>query len=1699
MIKKLKSICLGLVVAYSVVNLGGIVARAESSDRISTFINLASGKQTADLGIDSMSLSEKDLQFLGVYISNFFVPFGTELGTNSDITTINKEDIKKALQTNLNFNDSIASSLTETLLGLSRSSIKELVLCVSEDYQKDLVPVTSMPLNYYTVLTCMLGGLPTIAQWYGTDNTVITDIKNDVYTYGYFAYLKDGKYTPVFDFDIDMSNITPSASAFIKCLESNDIESGYGFNFFDFTKSEMGVKEGDYSDKVDSYTNNQMYKMSAYGSRLSVDCFGNLILMGGNHQFIAVPGAMNPYTWVTVDSKGSPVGEGLGGTAYNIINLPSMALQENSSRGENSNSLFSGVTSWDNNSSFIGSTESNTDQTIKVALSGDLGANGSWFKEIGSDEGYDKTTGIFGVNKLKTYLDEIINYAGGQKLHSSGFKTYVSNGTLYIEAKASALVTINYKKITNDYLNSSSANKGTANTIKKYKEKLLKDYKVSDNSLIENLKKISNEANSALLNSNNNGDISNSETGMVRQGILNTSVLVSKLRKVALDAGNGIYALRKVRGSSDSGLGSGILDIFTGSSFRELAKMAEEGFKEANPTAKNYYNGNKSGIVDGILSKTNEIGVYGVGLSGDELSASKKVDILDSVVFIDNLGAAHFDDSGQSVGFSTFNVEHYIGDDSTKSLRDTMASWGSSSDNGFTSTYGNIENGKMVISNSISKEAMVSIYITYACASLYDETNADSKKSTIGELGYKMNRDNLPSIPDNPLVLSSEAMSDIMLTSIRDWVYYLLHPTEGITYFVTWIKNKVTSFFLSWHDDMVGTNGTGSINGTTKYRGYTGYVTTPELTDIPFTDSMLNMYNNALPFILVFLLVIMLGAYVIGILGIQKAIMGFGLFVFCSLLPPVIINNVVGVSNRFSSSLYGEKFTYWALVQHESYASAIDEASSGKSYSNYLRTLYATNSMATGNQGSESIMLKWQAPKKMASLMLTSKEGGTSSLFGSSNLLGSLIDSTYSGESYIDDKSSVYLYRSYIDIANFSRYIHRGLSGSNPVQLVNLNITNDIKGNWYPSLRKMYESYESTYEADRALGYANKNGDGSSSGTGNSIIRVRLPLSSKIVSDAFGVTGSLKNMSLDDYVGIHQDAFNFSTPMFNVSSLDYYTELKTENFNPEKYTREDYSGLAAYGLMSENPFYYFSWYLYETGLSEESNTNIGYKNLLLGKDNAGFFYNAEGNGELKDFMDMRSLFTYIIPYLKQGNDIVEEWDNTYGIFIYDDVPSEEGHANDVGIVNNPEMRQKYWHNVNVARLYNIYTPWVDVMYDCSYAKPEKISYLGETYVVSDPISPSSYPEDRPMIFSKSEMVDYGLSESQLTNVERKILKVQEGMQKRLFKLLNYYNFSDTVLNTAAAMNCAFEFNTVFSENSLIGANNNIYPQSFELSNFSYDAFLRFILSNSTGDSMLVDKDGNFYENVVKNSNLTTVIVMLVLDIISMYVVPGLKLFFIVGVFILFILIVLVHVFKIEDNIKIFNRMLLSFLSPMLKFLAVTCGLAFIVSLFMGEGNTAVTGSMGVAISLGDPVMVMLVMVLLNSIVVFMYFKILLDIWRDIKSSGKKVFHFASGVTGALGGLALSSVFKNRKDTNSHNTSSGGMGNVSPNVQVSERAVIRGSRPIEGKEIKKRSKNIKDKRKYKDVKNEKSNSKFKNTKSDIDSKSRMGISKIFKRK
>lgn len=1605
-----------------------------SNSHIQAYIAWSAGKQVSIADFKNAKFTQDELQFLGVYLSNFYVPFGTELGTTDKVTEQNKTDMKQALQTSLAFNDEMAASFVETTLKLSRDTTQELKLYVSKDYQQGLVEVPDVPLNYYTALSCMLGGLKEVLNEYPMEkeNAEIKQIKAGYYDYGYWGYIKNGNVVPVFDFDIDLSSLTPSNTAFIKCLESVDMKNGYGTAFFDFKKDEIALDKGSFGLVNKSVNESQAYQMSAYGQKLAVDCFGNIIVKGGNHQVIAVPGCMNPYIWQEVDSKGATVGQGLGGTAFNLASVPALSLQT----GSGTNTLFSNIS------------KSSADTADQVTQSGDAEIRVEFSGSLGSSN-------ITNSGKELGYLKALLNYSMGYENGETGqYNIFYTGNTVGIVGKASELVRIDKNRISYEYLEKNK--RGDLISLKNKLAEYIEKSKVNNQNWVTidtNFEEVAKKAQEQL-----QGKPVTAETTKVgvRSGLVATNVLMSNLNdmKGQLYADlNREYSMRLIRGSSDSAINTaGIIDVFSENGIKELIKSCEKGFKTANPNAYNYFLGSYGGLSGDYWREKSAHDIQfsaDVG-DGSEIKGSRTTTLFDSFVFIDNLGAMNYNNSSAAVDFKPVSILSYF--DSSKAVESTknaFGSWASSPNNGYTNMYKDIQEGKSIIPQGVSSEALVGIYITYAYASLYDKNNTEEIKNTVGKLGYRMNSTALPAITSTALTLSAGASEDIMLDSIRDWLYYLLNPTEGFNYFRILISNKVNALMVGWHEDMVGSDGTGLVNGTTYYRGDTGYVTTPELQDVPWIDSFIDFFLEATPYLIILMMLLLVAVYLGGSLSLQRCLLTLLVFVFALALPLPIINNIVGASNRVATELYGEKFTYWALVQHQSYSEEIDKAAEGGDYSNYLRTLYAENSKVSANQGSESVMLKWQAPKKMDSLMFGKDDTGVSSKLMNSSLITGVFGKAYSGENYLKDEDSLYLYRSYIDISNASRYIHRGLATG--IQPVSMSLDNTVTGSWYDTLRDAMRGFETQYENDRSLGYCNPNGDGSTSGNGASLLRVKLPLSSHIVTDAFNGLGTVKDLGVDDYVGINQGAFNFAIPMFNTKNLDYYDQLNSKTFKADDYSPEDYSALAAYGLMSENVFYYFSWDLYESGLSADSKANNGFKNLLLGKENAGFFYNTGGNGEMKDFMDMRSLFTYTIPYLKQGNDLVDEWDDTYGLFFYEGVPTEEGKEKEVE--NNPELRQKYWHNLNVARLHGVWTPWVDLMYDCSYAKAEKIHYLGEEYFVQDPINPASYPAERPMIFSRSEMADYGLKTNQLTAVERKIIECNDGMEERMFKLLNYYKFNDTVLNTAAAMNCSFEFNKTFSENGLLGESFNIYPQSFELADFSYDAFLRFILSNTTGDSMLVESGQSFYSNIVNQSSIVTAIIMIILDILSVYVVPTFKLFFILGVFLLSIVLVLMSALKIDSERNFITRFITSLLKPMGLFFLITTGFAWIISLFMGSGNSAVTGELTPTISVGDPVVVMVIMVVLDLAVVFLYFRLLKGVWLEVVRGSQAVAGFFAGAVTGLGGAILGRVSDmaggkssfNSGDTGTPAQSSGVMGSSRlSNSAPASSATVRGN-------------------------------------------------------
>ena len=1502
-IKRVVSFLLALIItATSLLSdtlSSGVVADSSAKQRVINFINLAAGKQSQDLD-SALDLTTDELRFLGIYLSNFYIPFGTELGvTDSEVAESEKKEMVEALANGLNFNEDLSSVLIETVMGLSRSNTKQLEFRVSAEWHKGYEKLEGFDLNYYTFLQLMSGkGTKNyqlgayFPEFYGITKEGKALKFTEKYHYGYFGFEENGEFIPMFDCGVDGKHITPSMVAFSQCMNSIDWKNGYGINFFDFNKEEQKDLDSIYKS-ISDMSDDLVYKLSAYGAKLNVDCFGNIIVMGGNHQYVVVPGAMNPYTWVSVDASGNDLMS--AGNYYNIISFQGMSLADKGS--------------------LIGPRFKTNDKSDSNSSVEDM------------------------LDKLVPKEDKA--------------------GKTYSNSKDPNALWFYYQ------------------TVDKWADSWHKE---------ETSKK--------------------SESGLLS--------FAPALKKLFYDDPPEFFEevygvpMRITRGSSNYMIDN---SAFWGGDGIELVKKAELGAK-AEGAGPWYWGGVEGGldeVVPGSDWFLNDCILLLTPIKNDQSTERGEIKAINKMAYIDNLGSFGFDNTEKEIDYNAINFDTYVNDEG-KSVKQLFKAWSDDPNNGFTNLYKNIQEGKVNSKVNADAAAIVSVYTTYAIAGLYQDT-AEAKKETIGKLGYRINKDELVAISADPLNLPSSVSEDLMNNAIRDWIYYLLHPTQGFNYIRILITNKLNALLVGWHNDMVGTDGVGAITGTTRFRNNIGYVTTPDLSEIEWTASLIKLYNNAIPFLIVIMIVTMLFAFITGIMSLQRCLLGVLLFTGFLLIPVNAVNSVVGISNKVSQNLYGEKFTYWALVQQESYTAKIDEAASGESYSNYLKTLYANNSAVYSNQGSDSIVLKWQAPKKMASLMLSDSDGNILNSLSNSKLIGYVLNrNTFSGETYIDGDND-YMYRSYIDLGNFSRYIYNGLNMG--TQSSKKQVTSNLISNTSKEFKNSINKMSANFTIDRTNGYSNKNkGDNTET---SKALRLTVPLTSRIYNDALAKKGKVKGMTMNDFVGIRQDVFNFSVAMFNNSSEDYKDNLlancREESKDDlkkflKKYSDEDLSGLAAYSLMSESPYYYFSWGLYDYGMSTTSNATNGYKSLLLGQDEGGFFYNTKGNGELKDFMDMKSLFTYTIPYLKQGNDIVREWDEIYGTEIYDGVPTEEGHWNDSDIKNNSELKQKYWHNLNVARLYEIYTPWVDLMYDCSYAEPETIKVFGEKVTIQDPINPASYPKDRPMIFSESEMYEYGLDETDLTKVERLILDFNKGAESKMYELLNYYNFNDATLNSAAAISCTFEFNITFSEGGLFKDNINLYPQSFEIADFSYDAFLRFILANSTNVDMTGKED--FYMGIVTQSSTTTAIVMLVLDILSQYVLPAFKLFFLIAVFVSVILLVIATAFKIDPEQKFIRSLSKGIFVPMISFLVINVAFSAIISLFMGVGNNAVTETKTTSISMGDPVTVMLALAALDIIVVILYFKILKGVVNDIKHNFKAVSNFMTGVFGgaliAAGGI-----------------------------------------------------------------------------------------------
>lgn len=1609
------------------------VEAAGAMDRVKTYIALGAGKNSID-ETEIKNLNKEELQFLGIYISNFFVPFRTNVGIKGDEDTISlKKDITENLKNVLGFNDILANQFGELLFSLIRGSSKTLDLT----FQKDNPSVTGnivevspkvrksffggflkadykvsfggieeagkQKASYAALLASVFSTKSNYDQTFGEDGW--NEAGDAKYRYAVF-YNQDSK-TPVFVADLLGEEVTASEFVFLKGLQESGVADGYGFSLFDLGKNEIEEpSQSVFTQILEKTSGKDLSGYSIFGGDLRVDCFGNLMYLGSNNQYIIMSGASNPFTWVPVDKTGNDFPNVGAGRFVNMTNLMSLDLM---ARGDLFSSSYpakekvnapSGGNVSEKSRFIVGKVDgTNSDVQIDVVRTVD--------SEIASLSLKYNQKGTISLNKMNGLASLILK----DRDDWGGISHNIAEGNVKTKFFEGSLDNLIFK--------------GTQAQAEKLARGFYDSYDVIKNESSGKLSEINifkEVADKVRTQNNNSQELEKSEktTTEGSNNYWGTGVVsFDRLKSFLVGHEDGSDYLLSISRGFNKVEGD---DPFIGES--SMAKFFNKAManESGGVDSSSWFASSIINVIDpaGMRPRASIVG----GKSYLDGRNGKTVNFYDSYALIDDLGAFGWgtgndkDIDYQAINFSTildkYDVNKTVNQESStfigdivKNLKDTEA---------FSNSYKSIsEGGVLTVDKSVFSKVGVSLYVTYAYASFADSGN---KAETYGKAGFRLNKEGLPQPEKGVFSLDSEAVEDMQIKAIRDWVYYLLHPTEGFKYVFTLVKNTVNSVLVGLHEDITGSRGTGITAGTTKYKSSFGLVSLPEVSETEWMNGAIRLYDKLMIYMILAAVVFAVVYWAVGVLEAKKALSGLAVAVAVIILIPSLLVNSISWSNKVISAPFSQRFNHWALVQHQTYSSELDKEAESGNYTQYLRRLNQNNLGL--NQGGDPVNVKWQAPKKMASLMF---DVGESRILGSDTSLGRMIGGTlnraYSGEGYLDDKDSVYMFRNYLDLSNSSRYIYGSIKDGK----VSFN-DNPNTSLWSDSLRESYNSLNKDLDKARRDGYIN-------SSEGELAYRLKSMLGAKPYNDTLSQKGTIKDLSMDDLVGLSPNAFNFSIPMFTkglkMSEGDSTMQVYKENW-PEaaNYSDADIASLGIYGIFSESPYYYFSFSLYDQGLGYQPGTSGGYKDLILEKQNAGYFYNntANGNGlgEMKDFLDMRGLFTYVIPYLKQGNDIVREWDSIYGTKLYEGVSTKEEDlvSERMSLPENAELRQKTWHNVNVSRLYSIYTPWVDLMYDSKYAKPVVVTVLGERVEILDPLDPKSYPEDRPMVFSRSEQLNMGYKDGDLTDVERKIIEIQEKSMSKMYDLLDYYAFNDNVMNSAVAMELTFIFNREFSDLGVLNRGGiMLYPQNYEMTDFSHDAYLRLILANSTGESLYEVKEEGFYKGIVDQSNSLVALMLIITDVAGQYVLPVMKLLTLIGLLVLAFLIAITVVVRIKD--KPFRYGLENWLTPLIKFLVYTIIFSYAIALFMPVGS-GIVSKHSFSIRLGDPTVAMGILTVLIGVMCWLYFKILKEILKSVRDTSFGIGSLvAATVSSAVrGGGALGMGFVGGKVSNPAN-------------------------------------------------------------------------------
>jgi len=732
---------------------------------------------------------------------------------------------------------------------------------------------------------------------------------------------------------------------------------------------------------------------------------------------------------------------------------------------------------------------------------------------------------------------------------------------------------------------------------------------------------------------------------------------------------------------------------------------------------------------------------------------------------------------------------------------------------------------------------------------------------------------------------------------VLDYTHLMLDPVKGREYRAGMVMDSITDWIYKTYRSIV-------YGGLTQYSpgGFKSLATI-------HTDGFLHVksYNENfmtkwfiekyIEYIVVILGISVLLLILVGILNRKKLIWYLvSLFLITNvfILVPAVGDMTPYVVENVIQNAFKDKMSYWVMSE-AIYNNEIEQNISGQVLRAHKKSTNTSGELFSQPDGKKianlvrmlniqyldrALMLKLDISKKVNETQLENFE--EIQKLQSARWLLPMVMRQFTAS----DKSANYIFvpigDEYVNLSNlYSYYVPSDLtnprlrSTDGTAQMPNTEISGAQIYSGLEKQSRLYEDYTLTsFSANESkgmnelviLGEDYKTAPGWQSGSrvkdDNQVVHTSSYFLSNIFIPGRGTLSPDGRNIWKQYIETYKEDESLKGEFFKKASE---LELKAGAYNSFDITTVDVD----YGYLwaTQNPLHYFYQVIRDTFRPDANVAVIAgelqgiYKvSNLTGKEERHTFMHFKDTGKIRDFLDLEELFTNVIPYLYQVQILAGGFDGKSGLL------------GDAKIEN-------YLLYENNYKSWLFRSNWATKLMESSLLTRSAVvrDAQGKEYVIENPVLPSCYPQERPMVFSEAQMYAMGLNKSDLNVVELKIIKVLENVERRWTLLLNYVNLPGVVpdvIYKQMALDAVLEFNREFSTGGTLNPAWNLYPTGIDLRSLSFDAIMKMLMLNNTKDFRYIY--GDTMKRVIENSDIISGILLLTAAFICAFIIPFIR-------------------------------------------------------------------------------------------------------------------------------------------------------------------------------------------------------------------------------